>query len=121
MTERAIRVLHSFASLNRGGIETWLMNILRQHPAALQFDFLLDRPGGVYEEEAKSYGCRIFHRPAISRLRKRLNILGLGKQPRFLEDVLVANQYNVFHMHGSEFLGDAMEVAARTFIWRYEV
>ncbi|MBP7051977.1 MAG: glycosyltransferase [Phycisphaerae bacterium] len=113
MIERPIRVLHSFASLNRGGIETWLMNILREHPPGLHFDFLLDRPGGVYEEEARSHGCHIYHRASISRLGKRLNIIGLGRQSHCLEEVLTADKHDVFHMHGSEFLGDGMKAATR--------
>ncbi len=108
---KQIRVLHSFASLNRGGIETWLMYILRQHPDELHFDFLLDRPGGVYEEEAKSYGCEIFYTSQTGKLQKRLSMVGLGRYPLGLEQVLKENRYDVFHCHTSEFGGDMMKAA----------
>jgi len=111
MTERAIRVLHSFASLNRGGIETWLMNILRQRSEELHFDFLLDRPGGVYEEEARSYGCKIFYTSQTGKLQKRLSMVGLGRYPLGLEQVLKENPYDVFHCHTNEFGGDIMKAA----------
>jgi len=107
-----VRVLHSFGSLNQGGIETWLINILRQRPRGLEFDFVLDQGGGVYEEEAKRHGCRIYYRPASSWLRKRLQAAGLFPRSKFLSDLLRANRYDAFHIHGEEFLGDAVKVAA---------
>jgi glycosyltransferase involved in cell wall biosynthesis len=103
-SKKTIRVLHSFGSLGRGGIETWLMNILRLHPEDLKFDFIIGTLGGDYEEEAKSYGCRIHHAPPIRQLSKHLH---------FLKEVLAANWYDVFHIHGEEFMGDASKVAAK--------
>ena len=100
-----IRVLHSFGSLGKGGIETWLMNILRLHPKELQFDFFLNNLGGAYESEAVSYGCRIHHAPPIRRLKKYLSFLG---------KVLIENNYDVLHVHGEEFMGDMMKVAAKS-------
>jgi glycosyltransferase involved in cell wall biosynthesis len=98
-------VLHSFGSLGRGGIETWLMNILRLHPEDIQFDFILGALGGAYEAEARSYGCHIHHAPPIRQLHRKLH---------FLKEVLTADQYDVFHAHGEEFMGDALKVAAKT-------
>jgi glycosyltransferase involved in cell wall biosynthesis len=80
------------------------MNILRLHPEDLKFDFILGTLGGAYEEEARSYGCRIYHAPPIRQL---------GKNLRFLDGILTANKYNVFHIHGEEFMGDAVKVAAK--------
>jgi glycosyltransferase involved in cell wall biosynthesis len=99
-----LRVLHSFGSLGVGGLETWLMNILRLHPEELQFDFILDTPGGAYESEARGYGCQIHYAPPIRQL---------GKTLRFLENVLRSNPYDVYHIHGEEFMGDALKVASR--------
>jgi glycosyltransferase involved in cell wall biosynthesis len=101
---KPIRVLHSFGSLGKGGIETWLMNILRLQPTELQFDFFLGVLGGAYEAEARSYGCRIHHAPPIRQL---------GKNLHFLEEVLASHEYDVLHIHGEEFMGDGMKVAAR--------
>ena len=112
MPKPPIRVLHSFGSLNQGGIETWLINILRQRPKGLEFDFILDTPGGVYEDKARSYGCQIYYRPSTTRLRKRLQVAGLVRGSRCLRHVLEARRYDVFHIHGEEFLGDALKEAA---------
>jgi glycosyltransferase involved in cell wall biosynthesis len=99
-----IRVLHSFSSLGMGGIEIWLMNILRLQPEELKFDFILEVLGGEYEEEARNYGCNIHHAPPIRQL---------GKKLHFLEEVLGADRYEVFHVHGEEFMGDALKIAAK--------
>jgi len=72
---RPIRVLHSFGSLGKGGIETWLMNVLRLHSDELKFDFILGKLAGEYEDEARSYGCRIHNAPPIRQLSKNLDFL----------------------------------------------
>jgi len=87
------------------------MNILRQHPDGIRFDFLLDRPGGVYEEEARSYGCAILYTSQVGGLRKRLSMVGLGHYPFGLEKVLRESHYDVLHCHSCEFGGDVMKAA----------
>lgn len=113
MTKQPIRVLHAVGSLNRGGIETWLMNLLRLRSDEVSFDFILGMPGGAYEQEAKSLGCNMHYRPLDTWLRKRLNVVGLGKQDEFLEKVFAKNRYDAFHVHGDEFFGDDIRTAAR--------
>jgi glycosyltransferase involved in cell wall biosynthesis len=111
---RPIRVLHSVGSLNRGGIETWLMQVVRQRHPELKLDFILSaQPGesGDYEREARAAGCVIHYRPTESRLRKRLRILGLAPTPTTLGDTLRAGQYDVLHVHGDEFNGDTVKEA----------
>lgn len=105
-------MLHSVGSLNRGGIETWLMNLVRQQSEEVQFDFVVGVPGGVYEEEARRHGCRVYHQPLRTRLQRRLDVLGVLRPPRFLEEILRSGEYDVLHVHGDEFFGDAMGVAA---------
>lgn len=63
------RVLQIMGGLNRGGIETFVMNIYRSIDRnEIQFDFLLTQvSGGDYEEEAKSLGANIYHLPARNR------------------------------------------------------
>jgi len=60
------RVLQVMGGLNRGGLETFAMNIYRAiDKEEIQFDFLLTQiPGGDYAEEAKSMGANIFTLPA---------------------------------------------------------
>jgi len=108
-----LRVLHAVGSLNRGGIETWLMNLVRQRSEVMHLDFFVSTPGGAYEDEARSYGCKIYISQQISRFQKRLNILGFGKSDHTLEKVLKSGKYDVLHAHGTEFLGDAMKTAAK--------
>lgn len=111
---RTIRALHVLGSLNRGGIETWLMNVLRQRHPGLRMDFLLyAQPGqsGDYEREAIATGCLIHHHPPASRLAKRLRILGLAPAPSTLRDLLQAGNYDVMHVHGTEFNGDTVKEA----------
>ena len=60
------RVLQVMGGLNRGGLETFAMNIYRAiDKDEIQFDFLLTQiPGGDYAEEAKSMGANIYTLPA---------------------------------------------------------
>jgi len=112
---RTIRVLHSLACLRRGGIETWLINVLRQRHPEMQMDFILSEApgtGGDYEREALAAGCVIHHYPPASWLTKRLRILGLAPADRTLGGVLRAGSYDVLHVHGTEFIGDTARQAA---------
>jgi len=56
-----LRVLHVVGAMNRGGVETWLMNVLRRIDRRdFHLDFLVstDRTA-VYDEEVRSMGCQI--------------------------------------------------------------
>jgi glycosyltransferase involved in cell wall biosynthesis len=59
------RVLHVLASLTHGGIETWLMHMLRRHEMfSVEHEVLLTRgEPGDYEEEARQLGIRIHKLP----------------------------------------------------------
>ncbi len=107
---KPLRALHVVGSLRRGGIETWLLNIIRRRRSDLQIDFLLytsPNQSGEYEVEALSAGCKIFYAPQVSRIRKRLMMLGLLKPNNFLLHTLKEGKYDVLHVHGEEFLGNA--------------
>jgi len=61
MIRRPKRVLHVVRAMNRGGIETWLMHVLRRlDPRALQLDFLVhtDTPS-AYDREITDLGSRL--------------------------------------------------------------
>lgn len=59
-----IKVLHCLGSLNRGGIETFIMNVYRAiNRTEFQFDFLVSN-GGDYEEEIKSLGGHVYKIPS---------------------------------------------------------
>lgn len=65
-SEKKIKVLHVVAAMNRGGIETWLMNVIRSAPPHFQFDFLVNsETPGEFDEEIKRLGARIFRKPNL--------------------------------------------------------
>jgi glycosyltransferase involved in cell wall biosynthesis len=65
-----IRVLQVVTHMNRGGLETMLMNYYRQiDRSRVQFDFLTHRPyDGDYGEEIKRLGGQIYHLPTLNPL-----------------------------------------------------
>lgn len=63
-TQQPRRVLQLFARLGKGGIETLVMNLYEaMDRSRVQFDFLLNIPGGEYEQRARAMGARIFYIP----------------------------------------------------------
>lgn len=106
-----IRVLYVLGSLRPGGIETWLMNLLRLKDPRWEIDFFLSDPSrdqGAYYNEALALGAKIYHELPISRFRKRAAMIGLCRLPTRLREVLASCRYDVVHAHGEEFLGDLM-------------
>ncbi|WP_414585250.1 glycosyltransferase family 1 protein [Scytonema sp. PCC 10023] len=59
--ERSIRILHVVAGMNRGGIETWLMDFLRQTDRdRFQMDFLVHTTQPcAYDEEIRALNSQI--------------------------------------------------------------
>lgn len=56
-----IRILHEIAKLDAGGVEALLMNIYRNiDRSRVQFDFLVHRDNGFYEDEVLKLGGRIY-------------------------------------------------------------
>lgn len=91
-----IRVLHIVHSMNRGGLETTLMNIFRNiNRELIQFDFLVSiKDKGAYDDEIKSLGGNIYYVPPRSE-----GILQNRKQLKtFFEN---HNYYKIIHQHVS--------------------
>lgn len=63
-----IRVLHVVTIMNRGGLETMLMNYYRHiDRTKVQFDFLVHRTQkGAYDDEIIKLGGRLFYAPPIT-------------------------------------------------------
>ena len=58
----ALRILHVLGAMDYGGIETWLMQVLRRtDPGLFRFDFccLSGRPG-IFSPEITALGGRVF-------------------------------------------------------------
>ena len=62
-----LKVLQVTGTMNRGGAEVMLMDILRNKPDNVHFDFLVNNPPedlkrvGAFDEEILTYGCKIRH------------------------------------------------------------
>jgi hypothetical protein len=100
--QRPIRVLHDLHWLTRGGIETWLMNLLRYfRNEQVHFDFAVC-DHSYYDDEAKSYG----------------SIIHTVSHPihyfRYLNDmrnIMKTGNYDVIHCHRPEHAGALMKIA----------
>lgn len=93
MVKKPIRVLHVVTDLNRGGIETMLMNYYRAiNRNVIQFDFLVHRQEEKhYEAEALAMGSQIY------RIRK-LNPFDI-KYRNELRQFFVEHPYQIVHVH----------------------
>ncbi|WP_448382807.1 glycosyltransferase family 1 protein [Desulfosoma sp.] len=103
-----IRVLHVFGRMNRGGAETFIMNVYRHiDRGKIQFDFAVhsDEPGH-YDEEIRSLGGRIFILP-----RPHLSVLPAYN--RALTRLLSKEgSYAVVHSHVHFYSGIPLAIAA---------
>lgn len=70
----ALRVLQVCGGLDRGGLESFIMNVYRSiDRSQIQFDFLLSKKGGALESEAISMGANIYYVPARNKGFKSYN------------------------------------------------
>lgn len=90
-----IRVLHVVTHMNRGGLETMIMNYYRHiDRTKIQFDFLTHRDGKKdYDDEILSLGGRIYHLPSLNPFDKK----GYLKK---LDDFFREHkEYKIVHSH----------------------
>lgn len=89
-----IRVLHVVTHMNRGGLETMLMNYYRNiDRSQLQFDFLVHREKRAdYDDEIESLGGRIYRLPP-------LNPFDLKYRRRLQQFFLEHPEYKIVHSH----------------------
>ncbi|MFR1836643.1 MAG: glycosyltransferase family 1 protein [Turicibacter sanguinis] len=101
------RVLQVVTIMNRGGLETMLMNYYRQvDRSKIQFDFMVHRQErGDYDDEIEELGGKIYRMLPIKpgNYRKYLKDL-----ERFFKD---NNQYQVVHSHINENSGFVLKAA----------
>ena len=107
---RPIKTLHCFSKLGTGGIEVWLMNLVRQRDPRLAFDFYLEIPGGLYEQEALELGSHLYYSTSK---RTVLRKFGLGDRFSALKELLRTNQYDVVHAHTKELAGRITTIAQK--------
>lgn len=96
--DRPVRALHLVGSMNRGGVESWMMALLRHADRrVLAIDLLstADRPA-LYDDEVRALGAGLFHLTPTSPLTYRA---------RFLELLYAGGPYDVVHSHIHFFSG----------------
>lgn len=104
---RAVRVLHVSGTLNRGGVETWLTQVLIRLPRErYECDVCTYRfEDGIYANVLRDHGCRIYFIPL------RHTPAGLFRFGHGLRQLLRGGRYDVVHCHGLVFVGFVMLVA----------
>lgn len=99
------RVLHIVSGMNRGGVETWIMNVLRRIDTQdIGFDFFVEATDKAdYDDEIVSAGGRIHRSPPF---RQR------GRAALALARVLRQHgPYDVVHAHGRHDMAWPLTVA----------
>ena len=90
-----IRVLHSVSNMDRGGIETMLMNYYRHiDREKVQFDFIVNKQKpGDYDDEIRRLGGHIYQSPG-------LNPLHYPAYLRFVQQTVAADpRIRILHAH----------------------
>lgn len=103
-----IRVLHVVGGMNRGGVETWLMHVLRHIDRdRFRMDFLVhtDRPG-AYDDEIRALGSSII--PCLSPAQP---LTYTRRLKQILQD---DGPYDVVHSHVHHFSGWVLQIARQT-------
>jgi glycosyltransferase involved in cell wall biosynthesis len=103
---RQLRVLHVVHRLDRGGVETWLVHLLRRiDRSRFAFDFLVhSAEPGAYDDEVRALGANIY--PCLNPSRP---ISYARNFQRVLRD---HGPYSVVHGHLQHFNGIVMGIAA---------
>lgn len=102
---RPVRVLHVVGGLSRGGIETWLLQILRRiDRSRFQLDFLVHTPREcAYDREVRALGCRLLRCMHPARPWKY--------GPEFRRLVKANGPYDVVHSHVNHYNGFVLRLA----------
>lgn len=103
---RPLRILHVVFSLNRGGIESWLVALLRHiNRKRFQVDVLAHTAGpNDYEKDLENLGIRITHIPPPTRLYRHARAV--------LDHLRTHGPYDVVHSHVT-FTGYLLRLARR--------
>lgn len=103
--EDKIRILHVVTTMNRGGLETMIMNYYRHiDKSKIQFDFLVHRDFEAdYDQEIKQLSGHIYHLP-------RLNPFSRNYRKEF-KQFLKEHSYQIIHVHQDCLSSIALKVA----------
>ncbi len=106
-SEEPIRILHVVGVMDRGGVETWLMHVLRHiDRSRFRLDFLTQTTKrGQFDEEIRDLGSQIL--PCLHPTRPWVYASGMRK-------VLAANRpYGIIHSHVHHYSGFTLRLASR--------
>jgi glycosyltransferase involved in cell wall biosynthesis len=106
---RPIRILQIVGGMHRGGIETWLMHVLRNIDRDLfQIDFMVHTLESCeYDDEIRSLGCQIFASPYPPHPNRHL-----WSYPAFFRQILQEyGSYDVVHSHSGYVNGNTLRIA----------
>lgn len=104
---RPIRILHVVGAMSRGGIETWLMHILRQiNRDRIKMDFVVHTTEPcAYDSEIRALGCKII--PCLSTSNPWLYARN------FKRIIREYGPYDVVHSHVHHFSGYVLRLAEK--------
>ena len=99
-TKKPIRILHVINKFDVGGVETWLLNVVKRlSREKYQFDFFCVFPSDeLLEKEILSFGCYIFKGSA-----KRCSVVSILRDLKAV--VNKTDSYDVIHSHVHYFSG----------------
>lgn len=103
--EKPLRILHVLGSLDLGGVETWLLHVLRHiDPAHFQMDFLVHtaRPG-AFDAEVRALGSSVF--PCLGTSRPWVYARNFR---RILKE---RGPYDIVHSHVHHYSGYVLRLA----------
>src|SRR5579862_2437938 len=104
-----LKVLHVLATVGRGGVETWLCNLLSHvDQSKFQFDVCFYRRS---DEEMKD--CLVSLASQIIEIPLKNDFDGLLRFIAHLREVIRRGKYQVVHCHGMSFVGVALYCAWR--------
>ncbi len=103
-----IRVLHAVVNMNRGGAETFIMNLYRNMDRSrIQFDFLTCKPG-VFDQEISEMGGIVHRVPYISEV-------GPFRYPILLKEFFSNHpEYKILHSHLDKMSGLVCKAAEKS-------
>lgn len=98
MIQRPLKVLHALGAFDPGGVETWLLGVLKScDRERIEFDFCtFGQEPGVYAQEVEGLGARILRCPVSG------NFLSFRRRFR---RILREGRYDVVHSHVHFFSG----------------